>query len=105
MAKLAVTEQAENDISDILLYTRARWGERQYWSYFELVEEALGVVAADPRIGRPRHAARPGVLGHHIKKVGREARHIVFYRFDESADTVTVLRVLHDSMDFDRHLP
>ena len=35
---------------------------------------------------------------------GRAARHIVFYRVS-SAGVVQVVRFLHDSMDFDRHLP
>lgn len=68
-------------------------------------EEAYQSLIADPAVGRPRPRTRPGVLGHHIEQPGRKARHVVFYKYDPTTDYVTVLRVLHDSMDFGRHLP
>ena len=105
MASFSVTEQAAADLDDILERTLQRWGERKYWEYFDLIEDALVAVVHDPARGRSRSAARPGVLGHHIKQPGRNARHIVFYTYDATKDHVTVLRVLHDSMDFERHLP
>ena len=106
MASFSVTEQAAADIDDILERTLERWGERKYWEYSDLIEQALVVVAQDPTRGRtPAAATQPGILGHHIKQPGRNARHIVFYNYDPTNDRVTVLRVLHDSMDFKRHLP
>lgn len=103
MAEVVLTRQADADIDEVLARTLRTWGEAQYWAYFDLIREALLAIAEDPSRGRPRLAVRPGVLGHHIKRPGHDARHIVFYVVD--ADTVTVLRLLHDSMDFERHLP
>jgi toxin ParE1/3/4 len=105
MASFEVTEQAERDVSEILVYTLERWGEGKYTEYADLIEDAFVAVADDPARGRSRSAARPGVFGHHIKQLGHNARHVVFYRYDAIKDHVTVLRVLHDSMDFAQHLP
>ena len=105
MAALAVTEQAEEDVAGILRYTLERWGEQQYWEYAALIEEALVAVAQDPLRGRSRPETRAGMLAFHVKQPGRNARHVLFYAHDAVRDRVTVVRVLHDSMDFERHLP
>lgn len=105
MASLEVTEKAEEDVADVLLHTLRRWGEAKYWEYSDLIEEAYLAITANPRTGRPRFAVRSGVLGHHIGQSGRNARHIVFYTYNADTDRVTVVRVLHDSMDFGQHLP
>jgi len=71
--------------------------------YEDLIEEALRAIAEDPSRGSPRSSARPGTFAHHIGKPGRRARHVLFYRV-EAEGIVEVIRFLHDSMDFDRHL-
>lgn len=105
MASLEVTEKAEEDVADVLLYTLRRFGEAKYWEYSDLIEEAYFAITTDPRKGRPRSTVRPRVLGHHIEQPGKKARHVVFYTYDATKDRVTVVRVLHDSMDFGQHLP
>lgn len=104
MASLEVTAKAEEDVAEVLLYTLRQWGEAKYWEYSELIEEAYQTIAADPGRGRSRYSVRPRVLGHHIEQPGRNARHIVFYTYDATTDRVTVVRVLHDSMDFGQNL-
>ncbi len=105
MASLEVTKQAEADVEDVLLRTLGRWGASKYWDYSELIEEAYAAIAANPKSGRNCSGVRPGILRHHIKRPGRNARHVVFYVYDATSDRVTVVRVLHDSMDFNQHLP
>jgi toxin ParE1/3/4 len=103
MARLFRSLRARQDIADVLRYTRDRWGKAQARQYRDLINAALNAVAADPGCGKAR-GTRPGVLSHHIKQSGREARHVVFYRVRDSG-VVEIIRLLHDSMDFDRHLP
>ena len=105
MASFAVTERAQADVREILTYTLERWGENQYWEYAELIEAGYSAIAEDPSRGRPRSEVHTQVLSFHIKQPARNARHILFYTHDVEKDRVLVLRVLHDSMDFDRHLP
>jgi toxin ParE1/3/4 len=99
MARLYCSPRAKRDIADVLEYTRDRWAR----AYRDLIREALKSIAADPKCGKLR-GARPGILSHHIKLPGRNARHVVFYRISRDG-AVEIVRVLHDTMDFDQHLP
>jgi len=103
MARVVRSPRARHDITEVLRYTRNRWGKGQAREYRDLIAAALKAIAADPSCGKYRGIG-PGILGHHIQQPGRAARHIVFYRVN-SASVVQVVRFLHDSMDFDRHLP
>jgi toxin ParE1/3/4 len=103
MARVVRSPRARHDIAEVLRYTRNRWGKGQAREYRDLIAAALKAIAADPSCGKHR-GTRPGILGYHIQQPGRAARHIVFYRVS-SAGVVQVVRFLHDSMDFDRHLP
>jgi toxin ParE1/3/4 len=103
MARLYRSPRARRDIADVLRYTTDRWGKAQAREYRDLINDALKVIAADPDRGKLR-GARPGILSHHIKQPGRNARHILFYRIGRDG-SVEIVRFLHDSMDFDRHLP
>ncbi len=104
MARAFRSPRAKRDIVEVLKYTRARWGETQAREYAALIKQAIAVIASDPRRGRSRTVARPGILAYHISQSGRPARHVLFYRIGASA-TVEIVRFLHDAMDFDRHLP
>ncbi|MBI4702767.1 MAG: type II toxin-antitoxin system RelE/ParE family toxin [Deltaproteobacteria bacterium] len=104
MAQLYITELAEADIAGVLSHTLERWGAAQYARYGELIELALADLAANPGCGGLRSEIRPGLRAHHIKRPGRNARHILFYRVERD-EHVVVLRLLHDHMDFARHLP
>ena len=104
MARLIRSALAKQDIAEVLQYTRQHWGEDKAREYRDLIREALGVIASDPQRGRPRGEVRPGILGYPIAQPGRNARHILFYRVGPTGE-VEIVRFLHDSMDFDRHLP
>jgi len=103
MARVIHSPRARRDITDVLSYTSDRWGKAQAREYRDLIRDALSAIAADPGCGKIR-GTRPGILSYHIKQRGRHARHIVFYRISRTG-SVEVVRFLHDSMDFDHHLP
>lgn len=104
MARIVSSPLAKRDISDVLRFTKERWGKAQAKIYRQLIRDALEAIAADPSTGSERFAVRNGVRGYHIKRGGAPARHIVFYRVNAAGD-VEVIRLLHDAMDFDRHFP
>jgi toxin ParE1/3/4 len=104
MADVIRSPRARNDIKRVLQYTIKKWGEAQAWEYSALIEEALVAIGADPGRGYAVTSARPGIFRYHLKQVGRNARHVLFYRIGTSG-TVEIVRLLHDSMDFERHLP
>jgi plasmid stabilization system protein ParE len=77
MARVVRSPRARHDITEVLRYTRNRWGKGQARDYRDLIAAALKAIAADPSCGKYR-GTRPGILGHHIQQPGRAARHIVF---------------------------
>ncbi|HEU4410579.1 MAG TPA: type II toxin-antitoxin system RelE/ParE family toxin [Polyangiaceae bacterium] len=106
MARVVYSPRAKRDITEVLEYTRERWGKEQAREYGELIRAALRAVAATPRRGKPRPALGPGLFAYHIGQPGRPARHVLFYRVGADAtDAVEIVRLLHDAMDFGRHLP
>ncbi|RQX90173.1 type II toxin-antitoxin system RelE/ParE family toxin [Burkholderia stagnalis] len=90
-----LTPLAEADLEDIWTSTFEHWSVEQAEHY---VSE---LVAAFERLARREWVGRPSRAGDGYRRylVGS---HVVFYR--ETAETLDVIRVLHQRMDVDRHL-
>jgi toxin ParE1/3/4 len=115
MTAYRLSPQAERDIEAILEWSHEEFGERVRHRYGALLTQAILDVAEDPeRLGsqaRPKIAA--GARTYHIrlsrdrvaKSVGRirQPRHFLLYQVRGSR--VEIIRVLHDGMDLERHLP
>jgi toxin ParE1/3/4 len=103
---LRFSPRAVQDIEDVLAYTAGQFGLRKYDEYRELIRQALADLAADP--SRPPARCRPELQKEawtfHIARRGRRARHFFIYRIVGSR-YVDIGRLLHDSMDIQRHLP
>jgi plasmid stabilization system protein ParE len=78
MARIIRSPRARQDITDVLQYTKERWGEAQARKYAGLIKEALKAIAVDPYCGKPRSTARPSILAYPISQTGKPARHILF---------------------------
>jgi toxin ParE1/3/4 len=106
------TLRALEDISSIQTWTQERFGEITSLRYDELLEHSLADLLAEPtRLGVAQHPELPkGVFAYHLRfsrlKQKRGAiekpRHLILFRANDSV--LTVLRVLHDSMDLPTHL-
>jgi toxin ParE1/3/4 len=106
------TLKALQDISSIQAWTQERFGEITSLRYDELLENALADLLAEPaRLGVAHHPELPkGVFAYHLRfsriKTKRGAiekpHHFILFRANDSV--LTVLRVLHDSMDLPTHL-
>ena len=93
---LELSLQAEADIEGILQYTYQTYGKQQEEEYFALLTNALLTIQNNPFIG----LARPDLSDvHRTFKVGH---HVIIYLVQEQ--TVFVARILHERMDFLRHL-
>ncbi len=77
-----LTAAAEADFEDILRWTVGRFGEAQARIYAETLSAALN-------------------------DLGRKGSHFVMFRVGRAPDreVIEVLRLLHDAMDLQRHLP
>lgn len=93
---LRLSRQAERDIEGILQYTYETYGERQRQSYQAALHEALEAIADNPGIGHKRPDLSERHLALHVE------HHFVVYTL--SGQTVNVSRILHERMDFTRHV-
>lgn len=86
------TARAAADLQEIARYTRKTWGIEQARRYREELEIALQKLSLNPNVGRQRDSIAPGVRSFRV------AAHIAFYIVQQS-DRITILRLLHPSMD------
>lgn len=116
MAHFRLSPSAEQDLESILAWTDQEFGEQIRLRYEALLVQAILDLAADPdRAGitkRPELAK--GALTYHLRhsrdnvsrSIGRirKPRHFLLFRVAQNG-CIEIARVLHDSMDLDRHLP
>lgn len=91
-----LTEEAVADLKDIGRYSLRKWGANQRRVYMEAIEKKMDFVARKPNLGRPRSDLGPDCSSAVV------GEHVLFYRRDR--ESVTILRVLHQSRDVTRHL-
>jgi toxin ParE1/3/4 len=96
MARVRLTRAARKDLIEIGEYTLDRWGDEQCVRYLTALDRRLRWLGRNARRGQPCDDLRPGYW-----RV-REGRHVLFYRFN--AETVEVIRILHERMLPRRHL-
>jgi toxin ParE1/3/4 len=94
-----LSKWAEIDLAGIAEYTLDAWGERQTAKYRDILQQGFSKITADPLTPRSkdREELFPGCRSLHVGK------HVILYRV--KGNVVEVARVLHDSMELDRHIP
>ena len=98
MANYILSKKAQEDLRKIWYYTVERWSEKQADIYFHDLIQSLNYIAADPNsVGRSYEEVRTGYRGL------RSGRHIIFYRILKNGKP-RIIRILHERMDFGRHL-
>ncbi|HML14122.1 MAG TPA: type II toxin-antitoxin system RelE/ParE family toxin [Xanthobacteraceae bacterium] len=96
MTEHVLSPRALADIEQIWTYTAERWDSEQADRYVRLLRQGIEAIARDPRRGRSCDDIR---VGYRKYAVGS---HILFFRMLEGR--VYVVRILHQRMDFERHL-
>ena len=96
MPRYRLSEETQNDLRGISLYTQENLGNKQAKHY--LVELAAGFenIARSPKLGKSRDEIERGIRSFPV------SRHIIFYR--TVPECIDIVRVLHTSMDIKRHL-
>jgi toxin ParE1/3/4 len=95
--RYVLSNRAKSDLQEIWDYTEVRWGFDQAELYIRELWRHIEIVAADPKSGRSCPEVRAGYYKY------RAGSHFLFYRITN--DGVDVIRILHERMDFGRHLP
>jgi toxin ParE1/3/4 len=89
--------RARADLKDIWRFTESRWGSEQARIYTALIRQRMEAVAAKPETGRPCPELRAGYFK------CPAGSHLLFYRL--AGNDVEIVRILHQRMDFEQHIP
>jgi toxin ParE1/3/4 len=96
MKRFTLSPRAQADIEEIWDYTVEHWNVGQAEVYLRKIKAAVEAVADDPRLGRSCDEVRAGYRKYPA------GSHILFYR--PTPDGIDIVRILHQRMDFERHL-
>ncbi|GLS27728.1 type II toxin-antitoxin system RelE/ParE family toxin [Marinibactrum halimedae] len=96
MSKFKLTPQAELDLENIYDYSVENWGYPRADRYIYDLEIAFTKLSQNQLQGRTASYIKPGYFCYSV------GSHVIFYR--QSTDFLLVVRLLHKSMDFQRHL-
>ena len=104
--KVRLSFAAEADLENIVLWTAARFGERQARAYEGVLKNTLLSLRDGPLVARakPRPEIARGLYSIHAAGRSGKARHFVFFHVVDD-EWIEIVRILHDGMDFRRHLP
>lgn len=96
MAEYRLSEKADDDLRQIYLFSYEQFGEAQADTYLLGLEERFRTLAEQPTLGKKIDHIRAGYFRYEYM------RHSIFYTLHEEG--ILVVRVLHGSMDAERHL-
>ncbi len=97
MPSYTLIDLADEDLDGIGLYSLEHWGLAKAQSYLTDLDACFGRLARDPYLGYDRSEIRPDLLSYPCN------RHMIFFKRQENGDVI-ILRILGQSMDFERHL-
>jgi len=96
MSSYVFTDKAEHDLEKIVDYSIEHWGDIQAVKYVDAIEEVVQMLADNPDLGLNRDVLSSGVFSFPCQF------HILYYI--KAAHGVSVIRILHSSMDTVKHL-
>ncbi|MET0746571.1 MAG: type II toxin-antitoxin system RelE/ParE family toxin [Rhizobium sp.] len=96
MRQLIYSPKATRDIDEIYDYTEAKWGFQQAEDYVFDIRDCRRLFSAGTKVGRPADPVRHGYL------LIRRGAHYIVYKAD--AQTITIIRILHQRMNITAHL-
>ena len=91
-----VRKTADKDLKKILLYSIHHWGENRAERYIREIAESFQKLAENPSIGMNYSHIRPDIYAYRV------VSHLIFYKPKKNG--ISIFRILHQSMDFKRHL-
>jgi len=94
--RLLLSPKAEADLEEIWNHTADRWGAVQTEIYIRGLWQAMSDITAHPAMGADCSDVRAGY------RKFKSGAHVIFYR--QIMDAVEIMRVLHERMDFERHV-
>ena len=106
-----ISNTAKEDIENLLDYSYTTFGLEAALRYENLLKVSINTLRDDPEQAGVKSSLK-ATSKFHLSQSKRQAaiddvtvtnpRHIIFFRVEN--DTLEIIRVLHESMDFERHL-
>ncbi len=96
MARFELSQAADNDLNEIYIYSYREFGEAKADAYLQSLEQCFERLAEFPGMGRSIAHIRAGYFRF------PHGSHAIF--FVKIADGISVVRVLHQRRDPERHL-
>ncbi|OYY04658.1 MAG: plasmid stabilization protein ParE [Acidocella sp. 35-58-6] len=94
--RLLLSPKAQADLEQIWEHTTERWGMEQAEVYTRVLWQHLNGIATHPGLGTSCPIIRPGY------RRFKSGTHVIFYQ--QAGDDVSIIRILHERMDFERHI-
>lgn len=95
MPEYRFTPEAEDDLQGVIDYTIEHWGKEQAHKYIDGLEELAARLAETPGLGANRSQMIGGLISFPY------VSHVLYYLLQDHG--ITIIRVLHKSMDAKRH--
>jgi toxin ParE1/3/4 len=104
--RIRLSAAAEVDFANIVKWTTENFGPKQSRVYRDTLVQAIGELANRPDVAgsRARDEIMAGLRTLHVTRRGRRGSHFLMYRV-ASDSTIEIVRILHDGMDLQRHIP
>ncbi|WP_293300252.1 type II toxin-antitoxin system RelE/ParE family toxin [Pedobacter sp. UBA4863] len=96
--KYKISNEAQNDLENIWLYTFETWSTEQADRYYNLIFDEIEFIAENPIFGKDYNHVRKGYYRSKVKS------HFVFYKINQKESLVEIIRVLHQQMDIENRL-
>lgn len=93
-----ITKAANSDLEHIWLFTRNNWSVKQADRYLNLILDEIEHLALNPKSGKDYSNIRRGYFRSTVKS------HFIFYKINQSANQIEIIRILHQRMNIDFHL-
>ncbi len=93
-----ISNEANNDLEKIWLYTFETWSIDQADRYFNLILDEIEHLSKNPTIGKDMGYIRKGYFRSKVNT------HFIFYRINNEKKEIEIIRILHEQMDIDSHL-
>jgi plasmid stabilization system protein ParE len=90
------TDAAISDLRRVALYSNSMFGSRHRARFLQSLRTDIEGLRVFPDLG--------ALYEHGLRRL-RHVVHYVYYRYDGNTETITIVRVLHESQDPSLHLP
>ena len=103
--RVGLSNAADSDFRSIVLWTEDQFGSEQARIYAQALRATLASLTKGPSTpgARLRPEIAEGIHSLHAMRSRRRARHLLFFRVAGDRQ-IEITRILHDGMDFRRHL-